>query len=58
MSSEVTPSWRALSWMMSTFSTLPGSFQSRVGTSRCGLPPTMLAERQRVRAQRSAGRVR
>ncbi len=30
-SDEVMPSWRALSWAMSTRTTLPGSFQSKVG---------------------------
>jgi len=35
--SLLTPSWRALSCAMSMRSTFPGSFQSKLGLSMCGL---------------------
>ena len=43
MSGEDMPSCRALSCEISTCTTLPGSFQSNVGASRCGLSRMMPA---------------
>ena len=44
MSSEVTPSWRALSCSTSTLTTRAGSIQSNTTLSRCGLERTMRSE--------------
>ena len=43
MSSDVTPSWRALSWRTSTLTTRAGSIQSNTTLPRSGLLRTMPA---------------